>query len=154
MINRGNNKIVLLTGTVILIVLTLGMAFIFILQTQRQKPAAKTITVIAPTRSPSPTPTTIPLDKSSLKVEVLNGSGKSGTAARAVKSLKSLGYTDIIAGNADTFENNTQVSFSTDIIPAHSGQILNDIKSLYPATIISTLPPQSSSSVKLIIGRE
>lgn len=66
---------------------------------------------VAPTSSdepveetPTPTPEEEELDRSSLSVQVLNGSGISGAAGELAGILEDLGYTDVTTGNADEFE--------------------------------------------------
>ena len=62
---------------------------------------------------PTPTPSTKPvnpvdastgLDRSTLSVEVQNGSGEAGVAGKGSDVLKSFGYKVIAAGNADNFD--------------------------------------------------
>lgn len=62
-----------------------------------------------PTVTPSAKPTTNPvdsatgLDRSTLSVEVQNGSGEVGAASKGSDILKSFGYKVIATGNADNF---------------------------------------------------
>lgn len=55
---------------------------------------------VTPTKSAGSTT----LDKSSLVIQVLNGSGISGEAGKVQASLEDLGYTDVTTGNADSFD--------------------------------------------------
>ena len=70
-----------------------------------------------PTDSPTPKPTVVPtrkqtvnpidqttgLDKSTLSLEVQNGSGEFGAASKASEVLKTFGYHVVAVGNADNF---------------------------------------------------
>lgn len=76
-----------------------------------------------PTSKATPTPTgrTTPaptssseLDRSNLKLEVLNGSGVAGAATKMSNALKDLGYEVTSSGNADNFEyENTEIQLKS-----------------------------------------
>lgn len=57
-----------------------------------------------PSREPTPTPTPISLDRSSLEIAVLNGSGVAGAAKGISSHLEDLGYTIKRVGNASKFD--------------------------------------------------
>lgn len=58
--------------------------------------------------SPTAKPTTIieqqPVDKKSLSIIVLNGSGVGGAAGKVAAALKAEGYTKVKTGNADAYD--------------------------------------------------
>lgn len=54
--------------------------------------------------TPTPTGTSGTLDRSNLKVKILNGSGVAGAATKASDALKKLGYDIVSSGNADNFD--------------------------------------------------
>jgi len=60
---------------------------------------------VVPTRKPTVNPVdqTTGLDKSTVSVEVQNGSGEFGAASKASEALKTFGYHVIAIGNADNF---------------------------------------------------
>lgn len=62
------------------------------------EPVKKEANVIMPTVEPTKMPEVV---RSELKVRVLNGSGVSGAAAKAKSLLESLGYGEVVTGNAD-----------------------------------------------------
>ena len=75
---------------------------------------------VSPTPVPTISPAVIPggvtpspanLQKAALKIEVMNGTGGKGVAAKAKDLLMAAGYTNITTGNADT-ENYTQTEIS------------------------------------------
>lgn len=77
---------------------------------QNEMEVAETVTpTVVPTSSP--TPTMAKVDRGSLKVKVLNGTGGKGVAALAKTFLESLGYKSIAVGNAEkeTYEK-TEIS--------------------------------------------
>lgn len=64
--------------------------------------------VQSPTLTPKPTIDSVDkqsgLDRSELSVEVQNGSGVAGAAAKASDALKTFGYNVVTVGNADNFD--------------------------------------------------
>ena len=82
-----------------------------------ETPTQTTPTVVpttSPTKKPTATPTTKPtsnpidsatgLDRSTLKVEVQNGSGTAGVAGKGSDILKGYGYNVVATGNADNYD--------------------------------------------------
>jgi hypothetical protein len=58
-----------------------------------------------PTAIPTPTPLPTPvINKETIKVKILNGSGTPGKAGDVKTVMKDKGYQDIVTGNADTFD--------------------------------------------------
>ena len=58
-----------------------------------------------PSQSLTPSPSATPsseIKRSDLKIQVLNGSGVSGAAGKAMEYLESVGYKDVAVGNAKT----------------------------------------------------
>lgn len=72
----------------------------------------------APTSTPTPAPTPSPepkIDLTSLKIKILNGSGKKGEATRAKKSLEDLEFSSISTGNADNFDyQDTEINYKPE----------------------------------------
>jgi len=59
---------------------------------------------VAPTKSVNPVDQSTGLDRSTLSVEVQNGSGETGVAAKGAETLKGFGYKITSTGNADNFD--------------------------------------------------
>jgi len=82
------------------------------------QPAA--IEEVKPTASPTsgatgPTPTMGKVDRGTIKVKVLNGTGGKGIAAAAQTFLQSLGYKNVAVGNADKEDySKTEISVKKD----------------------------------------
>ena len=90
------------------------------------------------TRTPSPTPSASPsaspkaVDKSAIKVEVLNGTGIPGEAGFLQTELKKLGFTDITAGNADQQDQTeTIVTYSRDLSADVADELTAKLEELY-----------------------
>ncbi|MBI2028682.1 MAG: LytR C-terminal domain-containing protein [Candidatus Levybacteria bacterium] len=78
--------------------------------TDTPTPQATPTASLKPTTGPTTKPTTNPvdqasgLDRSTLSVEVQNGSGEAGVAAKASDILKGFGYKVASTGNADNYD--------------------------------------------------
>ena len=116
----------LIIFAIILIGLIWGVQKLFFGGSQESKPAVITPTPTEyqfPTDTPAPSPTgaleatvaptskainpvdsATGLDRSTLSVEVQNGSGETGVASKGSDILKSFGYKVIATGNADNFD--------------------------------------------------
>lgn len=87
--------------------------------------------VIAPTITPQPSPTSKSLiDKSTIKIQILNGSGVEGQAGKLSNLLKAVGYSNIITGNTDNLEQRTTIIYnkllSKDLLLGITEAIKND----------------------------
>ncbi|OGK15739.1 hypothetical protein A2774_00650 [Candidatus Roizmanbacteria bacterium RIFCSPHIGHO2_01_FULL_39_12c] len=90
---------------IIIVVLLLGaVGFYFYNQSNKSEPEEpKMEKNLTPTEAPSPTPE---IDKESVKIQVLNGTGTPGEAASAVEALTGAGYKEdnIETGNAEEYD--------------------------------------------------
>lgn len=110
----------------------------------------------APTNTPRPTQNpvdkTTGLDRSELSVEVLNGSGVSGAAAKAAENLRVLGYSISKTGNAD----NSDYTNTTIEVKSSSSEFLSLLKKdLSGSYTIGTTSATFSGSAdaRVIIGK-
>lgn len=91
--------------------------------------------------TPSPTPKEI--DKSKIVILVQNGTGISGEAGLLATQLKSLGYTNVKTGNAETQDASiTTVTFKTGLEEEVIAEITKKLESLY-----KEVKTQKSSSI-------
>lgn len=91
----------------VIVVLALVGGFLFFRQTQDK---GQTENPVIENSAPTPTPTEKPkIDKKSVKIQVLNGTGTPGQAADAVEALEKAGYDadNIKTGNAEEFDHKT-----------------------------------------------
>lgn len=71
---------------------------------------------VAATPEPTVTPTPQPVDKSEVKIEILNGTGKAGEASFVKAALEKLDFTEIEAANAESRdETSTTVTYSSSL---------------------------------------
>lgn len=104
-----------------------------------------------------PTPTEKPkIEKSSVKIQVINGTGTPGQAGVVVKALVDAGYTadNIKTGNADKFDNSTTLITARD----NYEEIVNDIKEVLKSTfdkitvILPNLDKTSEFDIVVVTG--
>ncbi|MBI5045284.1 MAG: LytR C-terminal domain-containing protein [Candidatus Levybacteria bacterium] len=112
--------------------------------------------------TPSPTgkkttlsPTQEPTSTAKLRIEVLNGSGKSGAASVMASFLKEKGYLITSAGNADTFDyQQTEIQIKKSK-SSNLSQLKKDLSSTYEvASTVETLAESSSADAIVIVGAE
>lgn len=102
---QKNNKI--LPTVIVVGVLLVGVVVSFLIIKQPKKTEEKK--EVAAVKN-EPTPTTKPkIEKSSVKIQVINGTGTPGQAGTVVKALEEAGYSadNIKTGNAEEFINST-----------------------------------------------
>jgi hypothetical protein len=125
-------KKLLMVVVLILILGALAAAYWFIFGEQEL-----TLSPEEPTPTPLeeriiPTPTAKPVNKESIKIEVLNGTGIGGEAAFLQKELGELGYDDVDIGNADEKDySTTEVTFARSISDEVREEIEGKLEDLY-----------------------
>lgn len=90
-------------GSGLVIALVVGGIFVSKNAVEKRAGSLAGLPVVSPTEMPEPTPTIV-LNRSGLKIKVLNGSGISGLAGKAKDYLESLGYEGVETGNAKTYD--------------------------------------------------
>lgn len=105
------------------------------------KPKTESISVI-----PTPTAATVPtvspkviVNRSDLKIQVLNGSGVSGAASVVKEHLEGVGYMGVVIGNADA---DTYKGFTYSLKASK-----NDFSDLLKKDLMSKYPTASSADV-------
>jgi len=114
----------------------------------------KVVQPISPTIVP-PTPTpTIPIQKESYKIKVLNGSGTKGKASEVKDILKENKYQDILTGNADNFDYVTteiNIKKSKDEIRNY---LLKELSDYVQKPKVGNLEETESADVIIIVGTD
>lgn len=93
-----------IVGFFILGILVGGIAGYVMGDLLANNPKTETISVV-PTPTAAAVPTSVPkvtVNRSDLKIQVLNGSGVSGAASVTKEYLEGLGYAGVVIGNADS----------------------------------------------------
>lgn len=114
------------------------------------------ISTSIPTDETSPTDSpTKDLERDTLKIQVLNGSGVAGAAGKAKVYLEGLGYVDIVSGNASTSDfPETEISIK-DSSKDYLELITSDLEKNYEvAKETKTLVSSSAYDVVITIGQK
>lgn len=146
--SRRNLSFIWIFLGIFIIFLAGGIIFLFLFQ-QPQKPEQ---VYTAPTDTPAPTKPVMPA-KETWKVEILNGSGVPGAAAKMAKQLESLGYTVVKTGNADETQTSTEYYLAKDFMQ-FSDSFAADLQKEQISAKIGGELQNSSNSARIIIGTE
>ncbi|MBP9798012.1 LytR C-terminal domain-containing protein [Candidatus Woesebacteria bacterium] len=104
-----------------------------------------------PSKKPTPTPS---VARDELKVKLLNGSGTKGKATEVKEILEEAGFTDIVTGNADTFDyTKTEVQIKKESSDALS-LIQNDLKDYVSISDAAELDEEETADIVIIIGTD
>src|SRR5258708_199334 len=140
----------------ILFLVVIGAVTFFVFKSSRgvssEASPTPTATDMANVATPTATATAAPVDKTQLKIQVLNGTGIAGEAGLLSDALKALGYTNVTSGNASTQNaTSTQVTFASTVSSDVVAEITNKLKDLYTnvTTGNSTL---SGSDIQIVTG--
>lgn len=106
---------------------------------------------VEPTLTPTATPA--PVDKASVKVNVLNGTGTPGGAGFLQVELEKIDFEDIEVGNADSQnETTTTVTYTRDLSPAISDEITALLEKLYDKVETKKASISGGFDVKIVTG--
>ena len=104
-----------------------------------------------PTTSSASTDTVI--DKTLLKIQILNVTGISGQAAKVKDLLIPLEYKDFILGNSPIPpQTNTEVSFTENVTPDIQREIITELEKIF-TKVISSAKSQNTYDVVIITGQ-
>lgn len=100
------------------------------------------------TSTPVPTKSPEPAKKSEVSIEIQNGTGIPGEAKLLSDKLKTLGYSDITAGNASSTDNTeTTVTFSKTLSQSVQDELKKELESFYKKVNVKTSTTQKSDVV-------
>ncbi len=104
--------------------------------------------------TPSPSPAVVAqANRADLKVQVLNGSGIKGEAARAKEFLEGLGYKDVKVGNADGDFQLTEIAFKK-AASKYTDTLAKDLEAKYKLGPNVELEEASDYDVAITLGAE
>ena len=151
---KKSNKIMLYAtvGVIVIIVLLSG----YFLTRSSEKTEEKK-SVITENISPSPIPTEKPkIEKSTVKIQVINGTGTPGQAGLVVKALEDAGYStdNIKTGNAEKYDNATTSITARDNFEEIVTDIKDSLKSTFEKiTVVSpNLDKDSEFDIIVVTG--
>jgi len=119
-------------------------------------PSMVVVSTPTPTSTPSPTPTPdlTALDRATLSVQVLNGSGTPGVAGTMKDLLEEKGYTVDNTGNAEAYDYETTHIFVKAESEAYIALLEEDLKESYNlGTSEATLASDVLYDVRIIVGK-
>ena len=115
------------------------------------EPTATPAPTAVPTNTPTPTPE---LAREDVRVRVLNGSGTAGKATEVRDILREAGYSDILTGNADSFDyEQTEVQIKEEF-EEYFGTIQSDLSEYVEVNEAETLDEDDAADVVIIIGTD
>ncbi|MFA9289243.1 MAG: LytR C-terminal domain-containing protein [Weeksellaceae bacterium] len=103
--------------------------------------------------APSPTPTP-EVDRATVRVKILNGSGISGKASEVKEVLQEQGYEDILTGNADAFDYETTVIQVKEDSKKLQDIMTKDIVANVPAPEFEALDEEDAADIVIIVGTD
>jgi hypothetical protein len=151
---RGAKKkfLLIVLAIILLTFAVLGGAYFFMQSSQAPKSSPKTEVTQAPLPSPTAEPTP---DITSVKIDVLNGSGIRGEAARLQELLEEEGYTINTVGNADGSDYTQTIIQVKDTVSEEIVSQLEDVlKESYDVGKSEKLASSESADIVIIIGSE
>lgn len=155
--NRGpkssNKSSVMLLVFLLLLALVGGFFIVKKLRTSQETIPPETAGSVELNSPSTPTPTAEPIDKTKIKIEVLNGTSISGEAAFLQGQLRNLGYTGIVVGNKErTDVETTEVTFSDVLAKKVVDEITIKFEEVYKVVSVSTSSSLLGKDVQIVTG--
>lgn len=141
------NSILFTVGAIVTVAIIVATLSIFVIYLNAPKVITEAVVekqteVTAPTPTQKPTPVT---------VEVLNGSGVAGKAAKGAGVLTDHGYTVVATGNTKK-QATTELFVSSSLQPAAISSLLSDMTTLFGVGSNSGDLVGSTATARLILG--
>ena len=132
-----------------LLILGVGGVFLFTQGSQNaEEPTPVPTFEAVETASPTPAATPLAADRSKVKIEVQNGTGITGEASYLATQLKSLGYTNVKAGNAENQDYTiTEVTFNKSVSLSIQDEITKKLETLYQKVEVKSSSTQTMDVV-------
>jgi len=147
------NKNFFKLGIIILVIILIvtGVLFFFLFNsTSKKAPIETKKTTIEPTKAPEKAQ----INRSEWTLEVLNGSGVAGFAAKAAAKLTEQGYTVVKTGNADNQDYKKSELFVSENMQSKAQLLIDDLKDSYGFTEVKAVLKDSTASARIILGAE
>jgi len=141
---------------VILLVVGIGAVIILTSRGSLKMPSLGPKPSPTPTVAPLPTATPVPtVDKTTLNIQVLNGSGTAGEAGKMKTLLEEKGYTVVGTGNAKTYDYDKTEIQVTAVNEAVISVLQTDLTGSYMVgSTAATLKESLPYNVLVIVGKE
>ena len=137
-------------GIVIIIVIALVGGFLLFRQSKKTD---QTKVAVTETITPSPTEKLITVDKKSVKIQVLNGTGTPGQAGSAVELLENAGYNpdNIKTGNTEEFDHTTTTIAAKDGFEDVAKDIEKALKESFDEISIDSTALDADSEFDIVV---
>lgn len=144
--------LLIILGFLVISTLVFG-GFLFI--EQKRFANAPVPTPVASEVTPEPTEVaTQEVDKGSLTVSVLNGTGTAGQAGKVKSIMEELGYNSVSTGNADSTDNiKTTVSFSDKVSKLRSDEIVKELEKVF-TSVTRAKDDSITNDIIVVTGEE
>jgi len=163
--NGGKGKAVKWIIVIVGLVVIVGGGILFLANSQSESTSVSsptpqggslsTFPTPEPTVAPtfSPTPAAEPVDKSEIKIEVLNGTGVAGGAGFLKSALEEIDFSEIEVGNADSqTATSTSVTYARDLSTVISDDITAKLEELYESVETKVGAVSGGFDVRIITG--
>ncbi len=145
------NKVLYSVGIIsAILVIALSMAIYGLYISSQQESKTPVVKSSAPVVTQTPAPVFSP---TTISVEVLNGSGVSGAAAKAAATLTKQGYRVVSTGNAKKIPVST-VLLSSAVNENDAQAFLKDIREIFGLSSSSGVLTGSTASARLTLGAD
>lgn len=115
------------------------------------KPTETPTPTAIPTNTPTPTPE---IDRSTIRVKVLNGGGVAGKATVVRNLLREKGYEEILTGNADSFDyEKTEIQVKEDT-KQYFDIMANDIAENAKVDEPANLDEDEAADIIIVVGQD
>ncbi len=148
--NEKRGKVLFILGTVVAILILGGVVTLAVFYFKAPKKEEKVEVQVSPTTMPTTVPT-IALNKEEVSFEVLNGSGKSGEAARIKSEIEALGYKVDSIGNAGEKVEGMKLYLSTRFVD-QKDLLVTDLKREYSDLEYIGELEDSDVGARIIVG--
>lgn len=106
-----------------------------------------------PSQESSPTPSPEPIEKSDIKIEVLNGTGVPGEAGFLKTKLEAEDFQNIETGNAeDQDQTRTTVTFSRDLSQIYIDEVTKLLENLYEEVTAKKGTISEDFDIRIVTG--
>ena len=147
--NKSNKKkLAIIIGAIVLVIAIVGGVLI------SQQPKKTVEDKVAVTETPTPSPTESPkIDKATVKIQVINGTGTPGQAGKVIKTLEEAGYSadNIKTGNAEKFDNLSTTITARENFDEIVSNIKEVLKSTFDEIVIGSPRLDASSEFDIVI---
>lgn len=145
-----NNKTKIVIVIIVLIIAAaIGTYMIF-----RQNEKPKSTKVVVTEKKEELTPTEKPkIDKDSVKIQVLNGTGTPGQAGKAVEALKEAGYNadNIKTGNAEDFDHKVTTITARDGFEEVAKDIKEALEKIFDSVEVESSKLEKDSEFNIVV---